>query len=215
MKRLSAYAIAIVLFIGACSPSTVITGSWKSPKADEKKGTYKHLMAVVMSQDASIREKLETAISERAIARGLQTTRSVDVFPPNFTRKDASEEQIMEIVRKTGSDLIITVALKAQKNETRYVPGSSHVYAPYPSYGYYGGFYGYYGTTYDPGYYVTDQITFLETNLYDVASGELLWSAQSKTTNASDFNSFSREYLYAIIDRMNKDGITKPVSPKK
>lgn len=215
-KSIQILGVAVMLMLAACAPSTVITGSWKSPKADEKKGTYKHLMAIAIGSDIGLRTQMETAITQRAAARGMATTRAVDVFPPNFTKKDATEEQIMQIIRNTGSDVILTVAVKSQKTETRYVPGSSTVYAPYPRYGYYGGFYGYYGTMNDPGYYTTDEITFLETNLYDAATGELLWSAQSKTTNASDFNSFSKEYLYAIIDRMNKDGITQtPINPKK
>jgi hypothetical protein len=60
---------------------------------------------------------------------------------------------------------------------------------------------------YSPGYYTTDKIIYLETNLYNLATDELVWSAQSKTTNPADFSSFSREYIYAVLAQLKKDGM--------
>jgi hypothetical protein len=99
------------------------------------------------------------------------------------------------------------VAIKDVKEETRYVPGSATSYSPYG----YGGYYGHYGGgmayNYSPGYYTTDKIIYLETNLYNLATDELVWSAQSKTTNPADFSSFSREYIYAVLAQLKKDGM--------
>jgi hypothetical protein len=208
--------LAFTLLIAACAPSTVMTGSWKNPNLGVGKSGYKHLFIAAMTSDLDVRSKMESALAVKAKERGLEVTQSMDVFPPGFTKNDIpSKEKLAEIIRGTKSDVILTVAVKSKKEETRYVPGSATtMYAPYPRYGYYGGFYGYYGQTYQNGYYTTDEIVFLETNLYDVESEELIWSGQTKTTNATNFDSFFREYYYAILDRMQKDGIVQG-GPKK
>lgn len=213
---LLAISLGISIILTSCAPSTVVTGSWKSPKADAMRGTHKHVFVAAMVSDVSIKTKLEDAISIRAKERGMEVTESADVFPPGFTKSQIPDkEKLVEIIRKTGSDLIITVAVKSIKEETRYVQGSSSpMYAPYPRYGYYGGFYGYYGQTYQEGYYTTDEIVFLETNIYDVATEDLIWSGQTKTTNAGSIDTFLKEYLYATLDRLEKDKMIKPSAKK-
>lgn len=60
---------------------------------------------------------------------------------------------------------------------------------------------------YDPGYYVTDKTYFLETNLYNAASGQLVWSAQSETVNPTSIDAFAEEYPEVLLERMVKDGL--------
>ncbi|OYU96005.1 MAG: hypothetical protein CFE21_06225 [Bacteroidetes bacterium B1(2017)] len=210
------FATSILLLVSACAPSTVVTGSWKKPEVETFKGKYKHIFVAGILSDIAVRTKLETAIANRATARGMEATISSDVFPPNFTKKDLPEkDKLIEIISNTKSDVILTVAVKSIKEETRYVQTqSTPMYAPYPRYGYYGGFYGYYGQTYQEGYYTTDEIVFLETNIYDAKTLELQWSGQTKTTNAGNVDTFIKEYLYAILDRLQKEGLISG-NPKK
>ena len=80
------------------------------------------------------------------------------------------------------------------QTDTEYVPPSTSV-GVYPGWGhpYYGGWYGYYSysytVSYSPGYTYQRTTVVLESNLYDAASGQLIWSAQSETfdpTNVED-----------------------------
>jgi len=220
MKKLaSSFVLGFVFLLTSCGPSTVVTGSWKNPAHVKKAEPYKHIFIAAMLSDVGIRTQLEDAIAQKAISRGLVVTKSLDIFPPMMTKKDIpSEEKLMEIIKGTNSDLILTVAVKSIKEETRYVQSTATpMYSPYGyggAYGGYGGFYGYYGNSYNQGYYTTDQFVFLETNLYDVETGALAWSAQSTSTNPSDFRTFSREYLYAILDRLKKDGLLRDIPTK-
>ena len=79
------------------------------------------------------------------------------------------------------------------------------------SFGFYGGFYNYYNyrypAVYDPGYYTQDKTYFLETNLYDAETEKLLWSAQSRTYNPIDIDSFSEEFAGIIVARLKKEGL--------
>jgi hypothetical protein len=80
-----------------------------------------------------------------------------------------------------------------------------------PGFRWYGGFYTYYNYwypyLYDPGYYVTDKTYFLETNLYDVNTEELIWSAQSQTVNPASIDEFAKEYPKKLVARMESDGL--------
>jgi hypothetical protein len=207
MKKLLLAIGTLFLFV-ACGPSTYITGSWRKPDYVAGSKNYKKLFVAVMSQDLAFRDNLEKDIALAAQKRGLQTALSLDVFPPNMTKSQLPpKEDLHRILEKTGSDIIMLVAIKDVKEETRYVPGSATSYSPYG----YGGYYGHYGGgmayNYSPGYYTTDKIIYLETNLYNLATDELVWSAQSKTTNPADFSSFSREYIYAVLAQLKKDGM--------
>jgi len=47
----------------------------------------------------------------------------------------------------------------------------------------------------------------METNLYDAASEELVWSAQSETYSPIDLPTFAQEFADIIISKMKKDGV--------
>ena len=76
---------------------------------------------------------------------------------------------------------------------------------------YYRGYYGYYDSTWDvvhePGYYKNHTIVRLETNLYDVGTGELIWSGQSETFNPSSLEDIIDSATKAVAKRLGKEGL--------
>ena len=82
------------------------------------------------------------------------------------------------------------------------------------SYGYYGSFYGYnsymYGNVYQPGYYSSTEMIYLETNLWDVESGKLVWSGQSKSTSQGTVDKTANAYARAVVTELIKKGILQP-----
>jgi hypothetical protein len=103
-----------------------------------------------------------------------------------------------------GSDAIITMALIDQTSETRYVPGTAYPMAGIGFRGYYG-YYG--GMAYSPGNYSEDKSYFIEIKLFDVESGDMVWSAQSQTTNPTKIESAVMEFTRIVVDRMVRDGV--------
>jgi hypothetical protein len=57
---------------------------------------------------------------------------------------------------------------------------------------------------YDPGYYVTDKIYFMEGNLFDVSSETLIWSVQTKTLNPPSIEKFSK----GLVETMLRKALT-------
>ncbi|MDY0078796.1 MAG: hypothetical protein RBR87_16130, partial [Bacteroidales bacterium] len=92
-----------------------------------------------------------------------------------------------------------------------YVPGSQG--APYVVYPFYGSYYSYYNMrysyVYDPGYYTTDQIYFIEGNLYDLNTDKLVWSMQSKSYDPGTLTAFGKTYADMVFYQLRKEGLAK------
>ncbi len=159
------------------------------------------------------RQTVETDLANALQKDGIKSVRSLDILPPSFTSsKEPDKEALLKEIKGSNVDVILTIALIDQTTESHYVPGS-YGYAPMTRFGYYGRFWGYYTnwypTLYSPGYYTEEKVYFLETNLYDAHTEELIWSAQSETYNPSSLDSFSKEFSATVLSEMKKDGLIK------
>lgn len=209
----SILSLGIIFLIASCSPTTTITGSWKNKSHDSTK-VYKSVFIAALTPNMPARAAIEDAFYEHAVQSGLKATRSYEVFKPGANSNTPTEKtEIMEKIKATGSDAIFTVTIKDVKDQTRYVPGSATYYGA-PSYGYYNSFYGYYSNyhyteTATEGYYTSDKVYFLECNIYDALTEELIWSAQSQTTNPAKLTSAAKEYASRVVYQLRKDKVFK------
>jgi hypothetical protein len=209
MKKLFIPIFFLSMFVlFSCGPSQKVTSSWVNPQ-NPASLNYKKLLISALVSNPSYKNTIETDLANAATSKGLQAIRSVDLFPGTFTKDNApSREAILEKVRSVGCDAILTVALTDRQSETRYVPGTT-TYSPYMGYGGYGfgGYYGYmYPSAYStPGYYTEDKTYFMEARLFDAATENLIWSAQSEAYNPSKIASFSKTYTEIIAAQMQKD----------
>ena len=203
-------AICSGLIMNSCTTPMKITGSWMNKEARAGK-KFQKIFLLVLSPNMSARQTVESDQARAAAAEGIATVKSTDVFPPNFLKSDPGRDAIVQKIKESGCDGVFTSALVNTKSETRYVPGTTTMYAPYPAYGYYGtfgGYYGYHSTfMYDPGYYVEDKTYYIESNLYDLATGDIVWSVQSEAYDASDLKSLSKEYAALLINKLKQEGV--------
>ena len=173
---------------------------------------FKSVFIAAMTSNMSVKGALEDAFAKEAAANNFKSVKSIELFKPGMRSGELNEVQILNTIRTTGSETILTINLKDKENQTRYVPGSS-TYSPVASNNYYNNFYGYYTTAYvenqTEGYYTTDKVYFIECNLYNAANEELLWSAQSQTTNPSNIDAFAKEYASMIVARLKSDRVMK------
>lgn len=201
------YLLIIPLLLVACSPSTQITASWHNEEAENL--DYQNVLVAALTRNLEAKSTVEGELAVALQEAGVKVTNSGRLFSPSETRDmEKNRDMLLEKIRQNGSDAILTVALLDEQSETRYVPGAS-TYAPTVRYGYYGGFYNYYDyrypMMYDPGYYTQDKTYFLETNLYDAETEELLWSAQSRTYNPANLDKFAEEFAQVIVSRLKRE----------
>jgi hypothetical protein len=210
MQTLIRIFFAGILLYG-CGPATQITGSWKNSKV--KTINAERILVAALTGNTNARQTVENDLTAALQENGYKAIKSMDILPPTFTAsKEPDKEVILEKISGTGVDAILTIALINKETENRYVPGS-YGYEPIARFGYFGGFWGYYNTWYPTlyasDYYTEGQVYFIETNLYDAKSEELLWSAQSETYNPGGLAGFSNDFAIAVFDKMRDDGVIK------
>jgi hypothetical protein len=209
MKRIVAL-LMVTAYFASCGPSQKITTSWVNNDFTPTK-KVQTVFIMVMAQNQANRNIIETDLAKAAESRGLKVYKSSEIFAPNFQRNELPDKQvIIDKVKQLGCDIILSSHLVDKQSETRYVPGTTS-YAPYGGYGYgWGGYHGsmvgYYN---NPGYYTTDKTYFMETNIFDVQTEKLIYSAQSEAYNPTNVSSFSRDYTQVLFDRINRDLINK------
>ena len=204
--------IIIAAALSSCGPSIKTTASWVNKEKITEKH-YKTIFIVALLKNLEAKTTLENDLANAAEARGIKAYKSIDIFGPTVQKEILPlKEDVEKKLNELNCDAIFTVALVDKQSETRYVPGTYPVYMPYSRYGYYsyfGGYYGYGAGFYDPGYYTVDKKYFIESNLYDAKTEELMLSIQSQAVNPSGIEKSSKEYTQTLIEEVKKLGLSK------
>jgi hypothetical protein len=96
-----------------------------------------------------------------------------------------------------------------KKTVASYVPSSPAPGAAYGGRGYYGAqWYGYY--SHNPGTIQEDEFSVIQTNLYDLKSEKLVWTAASETWLATDKVTLTLSFIDVITKKLVDDQIIAP-----
>lgn len=208
ISALGLSSILLLFFVFSCgTSSTTITGTWERQDIPRN---YENVLVAALTSRVGVKSTVENHITQTLSEEGIQASQSVELLPPKFIEDENQRQSILNAIKSDGIDAILTVSLIDSDTETRYSRGAVS-YAPYPAFGYYGNFWRYYNHWYpqfhSPGYYSEDKIYFIETNLYDAETEDLIWSAQSETYNPVSLESFSEGFAEEIVERLVEDGI--------
>jgi len=208
MKKIIIFLTSALCFVG-CKPGTEIAGSWRNKDAPNT--GLNTILVAALTNGTNARQILENDLATALNEKGYRTLKSIELLPPSLSSSIKPDRKaLLKSITGTGADAILTVALIERETETRYIPGSVS-YAPFPRFGYYGTFWDYYNAWYpmlhDPGYYQENKVYFIETNLYDIKTEQLLWSAQSDTYNPTNLADFASEFSDIVVSQMEKDDI--------
>lgn len=205
--------LSFIMLNSCFRTSTLITGSWEKPDLERK---YDNLVVEAFTPQQELEEALELQMAGELNEKGIYAKINEDTLPPAPVENDRDKDEIMDNIKENGADGILTIAIIDKAAESRYAPGPGP-YAPYPRYPYYGSFWGYYDY-WDPyfrrpGYYALEKVYYIETNIFDAESEELIWSAQSKTYEQTNLETFSEDYAKEVVGEMIEDGII--ISPER
>lgn len=182
-------AVAVVL--SACT-NTKLSQVWSDPDANK---TYHNLLIIGVAESEQNRRAYESHFVAELEAIGVKAVASYKLIKSDVK---IDRESVGKAIKGLDIDGVLVTHLIGVDEETIYRPSMD--YMPMYGGGYYGGLYSYYPhvNTYvhRPGYYTTHETVMLETNLYDVESEELVWSAHSRT--------FSPESVDEIIVDLTK-----------
>jgi hypothetical protein len=209
-NRFSLLISLVLIFAVASCATTTLTKVWKDP--DLKIEPIKKIMVVGISKEAATRRLFEDDFARSLAAHGVSVIKSYEVITlEELNNKKGAAEKI----RSLGAEAVLATRLINKETVETYYP-PSYGYAPMGAYGRWDGYYGVgYSSMMDPGYIVSEQVAKIETNVYDIKTGKLLWSALSDTwLDEASQDRLISDFICVMVKRMTKDGVI-PAAEKK
>ena len=196
-------SIFLIVAVSSCA-NTKITSVWMDK---DKAGTsYSNFLVIGISNEDHNRRLFETHFADQLNAAGVSGTVSFTILPDGT---QINRETVSAAIEGKNIDAVIVTHLVAVEEQTVYRESMGYR----PTYSHYDVLYDYYpyvkGNVYQPGYYTTHEIVKLETNLYDVASEELVWTAQSKTFAPDSAVEVIGDLVKLVIKDLKEKGLIK------
>ena len=188
--------LVLTTFLLAGCAETKVTSVWVDPEYQGK--GIDNIFVVGVSKDGGLRRIFEDEFVNLFKGKGVKAMASYRVLPD----EDLRDEKIMDSkVKESGSETILMTRLIDIRKDTQYIP-PDYVYA-LPAY-YYGGWHGYYNQAYmvSPGYMVEYETAVLETNVYDLKTDKLIWSARSDAPTDGKMGKHIKEFVRSIISQL-------------
>lgn len=198
-------AIVFVTALVACDkgPKTTVPLTWRNPGYAAE--PFEKLLVIGVAENDGTRRLFEDTFAKAIAAQGAAAQASWGRLPRS---ERLTEEEIREAIAGGAFDGVLVTRLLGITQDQEYVPPSTYT-VPSSYYGY--GYYGYYGTAYDvvhqPGYTKTNTIFRLETNLYAVSTGDLVWSGQSDTLNPENLTEVIDSMTTTVAKRLESEGL--------
>ncbi len=206
---------AVVLFSAsliACTSSKKSTGVWVNTDKMKDK-SYKSIYVFAYTQNMEAKKIVETDVAERGSEIGYKVVKSIEALPNSFSdTKQPTKEDIVESALAAGCDAVFAISLLREEEAVKYVPGTA-AYGPSQYTSFSGNFFGYYNQwsqiTSTPGYYDKSKNYFIQSNLYDLNTRELMFSVQSPVYNPATLKKFSDDYVDELFEQLDKAGFFK------
>jgi len=196
-------ALPTMILMNSCATKDIVR-EW-SPSEDHEQKLEKIMIMGLVNQ-VSLRNDVEYEMADAAHKFGLKATNSMAMFPPELGKPFEDAEKLRLRLQERGFDAIITVAIIDIEAE-RYV-GPEKKYVPMV---YYNRFTNYYHRTevlvYKPGYFSLKTRYFLETNIYELKAGRLIWSGRSTVFDPQDVERFVPRYSKKLFKELQITGI--------
>ena len=202
MNRLLLVALLLVIIAG-CGPSTRIEKTWRDPGTTVQEGSYNKVLVAALLRNETTRRLVEDDLVRRLGGKGVASYNY-------FTQSQVTEEAVAAMQQKLaaeGFDGAIIMRLVDVQKEQTWVPSTNN-FPPY--YGRFGGFYYYsWNNFYNPGYYTTDRIYNVETNVYSIKRDKLIWSGLTSTVNPADAEKMFGEIADVVARKMRSEGFLR------
>jgi len=201
-------ASTVVLLISCAN--TKISQSWVEP--DNKK-SYNDILIIGIAESEQNRRAYESYFVEALREKGAEAEASYKLIKSD---QKIERNTVVKAIEGMEIDGVIITHMTAVDEETIYRPGMGYSAVGYGGYGYGGyggGMYGYYphvnSYVHSPGYYTTHETYTLETNLYDVVTEELVWSARTRTFSPESVDEVIVDLTKLLIKDLEEKNLIK------
>lgn len=152
-------------------------------------GQPKNVLVIAVMKQPTTRRMMESEFVKHFKKKGIGAVESFRALTTDTLEGDAARDGIVAAVKERGIDAVLTVRSAGSRIEERNIPGmtiTTGVGMPYGSYGAWGGYTTVMASFPEPsapttqGYSAEQKFLSLETQLYDVRTEKLIWSALSE-----------------------------------
>ena len=187
--------------------STQVISSYKDEKAPAKDYKKILVLGIFQQKDRGVKQETENQLANRLKELGYLAVTAMDEYGPKEFEK-VPEEQVADKLKSSGFDAVITTALLDKKNAQVYQQGTVRYQPVGVRYDRFGRYYStVYDRVYDPGYYTTSTDYILETNLYDIATGNLVYSGQTQSYDPSSSSALANDNSKRIVQDLKNKGV--------
>jgi len=174
------------------------TTTWGSPESRGLSFKGKKVATLVISEDLSLRMSAEEALARELSARGIEGVAAYRQIPaPELKNPDAAKRWF----ERDGVAGVVALRPVSQDKVKRY---TADVWST-PYYSSFWGFYPYsWSTTYVIGSDATDTVIVVESLIYDVATGKLVWAGVSESTNPKSLQKLVADIVKEAAKKIEK-----------
>ncbi len=196
-------ALAVLFARGLASAKAKLVNIWNAPGAQNLNFVGRKVVALLISDDDSLRMSAEEALAGELSKRGLQGEAAYRLVPKEELRDPQRAKGWFDRAAAAG---VVALRLVDVDKEVS-APEVIWTSGPYPS------FWNYYpygwGNTFAiiPGR--NDTKIKVETLIYDLPGDRLIWAATSEMTNPKDVRGVVNDIVEATADEMRKRGLTR------
>jgi protein-S-isoprenylcysteine O-methyltransferase Ste14 len=180
----------------ACATTRIET-QWKDPALAPQQLAFARLIALAQVDDEATRRVAEDELV-RVIGSGPKAkARGMEVQPAYASIASAELGDVAALrakVEAAGFDGAVVLRLVSDQERVTYMPGHYEVM---------------WGTAvrYEPGYTDVDRIVRIETSVYSIREGKLLWSGVSRTLNPRDVRDLVGDVVRAVGAELEQQGL--------
>ncbi len=201
--RIAFPALMAVLIAVACGSNTELVGRWRDPSYTGQ--PVSSMMVIAAGRSEENRRLFETELAGRLEEHGVRALLGYQVLPTSdFTREEVEAE-----VKKAGVEAVIVTRLKNIDTTTTYTDPASYTVPQSYYNGYYNYYYQSYQTVVEPAQEQTALTVVLESNLYDVATEKLLWTAVSETFDPKSVSDVVKQVSSAVVEDLKTQGLVR------
>ena len=198
-RRPSALLLLVAFFASSVTLGAVkFTSTWAAP--DAAKITFKgqKVVALVMSDDISLRMSAEEALTRELTARGMNGVSAYRLIPREELKDPERARGWFEREAVAG---VVALRPVGQHKEKRY---PADIWAS-PTYSTLWGYYPYGWTTvYVVGSNPTDTVLVVESLIFQVSTGKLVWGGVSETTNPKSLQALVADIVKEAAKKIEK-----------
>lgn len=214
MKNLRVFLVAGLLLLAlcavGCSP-TVLAGSWRDPQYTG--GPIRKVLVVGVSELDLVRRLFEDEFARQLRDEGVTAATSYGFFSAVQVKEQRSAVEAK--IRGLGYDKIIVTRLVGKREVEVVQPGTVYGSTGYGG-RYYGGWHDYYrdswSVVYEPPMVYQVTVATIESKLFDLDTGQPIWSGLLETEVGGTAMSSKMEFLIedfvrTVVEDFVKEGL--------